>query len=130
MWDSSAALVVCRQLGLNTSSKCINFVFYNFYIVIVKFTIDPIAFQDIFYESTYGLRQYILDEVTCSGDESRLSQCFHDGIGFHDCQLDVPENAAVRCGKNNRDVHALASNPRALFSVTHVLQQGRPTTKL
>ena len=37
----------------------------------------------------------LLDEVQCTGSESSLSQCPHDGICNHNC--DHSEDAGVRC---------------------------------
>ena len=37
-----------------------------------------------------------LDEVRCSGSESRLANCPANGIGIHDCGHS--EDAGVRCG--------------------------------
>ena len=39
---------------------------------------------------------YYLDNVDCSGDEDRLSECEHDGIGVHNCGVRY-EEAGVEC---------------------------------
>ena len=36
-----------------------------------------------------------LDNVYCTGGESRLTDCYHSGIGVHNC--DHTEDAGVRC---------------------------------
>ena len=40
-----------------------------------------------------------LDEVSCTGSESELLECPHNGIGNHDCSHF--EDASVSCGKIN-----------------------------
>ena len=40
-----------------------------------------------------------LDDVICSGDESSLLSCPHNGIGEHDCTLS--ETAGVLCDGNS-----------------------------
>ena len=40
-----------------------------------------------------------LDDVICSGDESSLLLCPHNGIGEHDCTLS--ETAGVLCDGNS-----------------------------
>ena len=57
--------------------------------------LDPIAFQAYY----SGPRQFILDDVNCTGIETNLSQCLHNGLGSHNCHFNLYENAAVRCGK-------------------------------
>ena len=57
--------------------------------------LDPIAFQAYY----NGLRQFILDDVNCTGAETNLSQCLHNGLGSHNCHFNFYDNAAVRCGK-------------------------------
>ena len=42
-----------------------------------------------------GIGAILLDEVQCTGNESRLSQCPHARIGNHDCSRF--DNAGVKC---------------------------------
>ena len=37
----------------------------------------------------------LLDEVNCTGEESQLLECGHNGIGVHDCSH--YQDAGVRC---------------------------------
>ena len=37
----------------------------------------------------------LLDEVNCTGEESQLLECRHNGIGVHDCSH--YQDAGVRC---------------------------------
>ena len=39
---------------------------------------------------------YYLDNVGCRGDEDRLSECEHNGIGVHYCDVGY-EEAGVEC---------------------------------
>ena len=45
-----------------------------------------------------GTGPILVEGVQCTGSESSLSQCPHDGIGNHYCSHF--EDASVRCGKN------------------------------
>ena len=47
------------------------------------------------YDFDGGTGFILLDNVQCTGNESSLSQCPHDGIGIHDC--DHSEDAGVKC---------------------------------
>uniref|UniRef100_A0A8C6WFS8 SRCR domain-containing protein n=1 Tax=Neogobius melanostomus TaxID=47308 RepID=A0A8C6WFS8_9GOBI len=71
-WDMSDATVVCRQLNCGTALMS---------ITEAKFGqgSDPIWF----------------DNVQCSGNESSLLQCQHNGLGSHDCTH--TEDAGVVC---------------------------------
>ena len=42
-----------------------------------------------------GTGGIFLDNVACSGSESRLIDCSHSGIGVHNC--DHTDDAGVRC---------------------------------
>ena len=53
----------------------------------------------VLYEHGGGTGPILLDDVDCTGDESSLSQCYHDGIGNHDCIH--TEDVGVRCGEKS-----------------------------
>ena len=46
--------------------------------------------------SSYLTLFYHLDNVRCSGDEDRLSECEHNGVGVHYC-IERYEEAGVIC---------------------------------
>ena len=47
--------------------------------------------------ATFGedIKPIFLDEVTCKGNESKLTDCLHQGIAFHYCSHH--EDAGVVC---------------------------------
>ena len=53
------------------------------------------------YHIPYGDRGFPiwLDQVSCTGMESLLFQCYHNGFGNHDCSHS--EDAGVRCPGND-----------------------------
>ena len=80
-WGAPDAQVVCRQLGFNTTgAAAFNFAFFG-----------------------QGTGPIWLDNVGCTGSETRLSTCFQNPIGAHNC-IHL-EDAGVRCpappGKKN-----------------------------
>ncbi|XP_072045347.1 scavenger receptor cysteine-rich domain-containing group B protein-like [Amphiura filiformis] len=72
-WGTNNAIVVCRQLGLPYTAAQ---------------TLGTAAFWK-------GSGQIWLDEVDCSGSESSLEDCDHNGWGTHDCGH--TEDAGVLC---------------------------------
>ena len=62
MWDIANAGVVCRSLGFDAA---------------------PEAKYDAFFGQ--GIGTIWLDNVACTGLESNLVDCSHNGWGMHDC---------------------------------------------
>ena len=72
-WDIYDARVVCRQLGF-------------------RYALD--AYGSAHYG--HGTGSIFLDNLNCTGFESSLFSCKHDGVGEHNCNH--TEDASVRCG--------------------------------
>ena len=68
-FDSSAGIVACRQMG------------YNFYVT----EFDAIG----------GTDPIMLDDVRCTGSESKLVDCYHRVYGIHNCDHD--EDVGLEC---------------------------------
>ena len=62
-FDSNAAMVVCRQLGLNA--------------------IGAMAVSTVVFGQGVGI--IWLDDVNCNGSEPNIDSCFHDTWGIHNC---------------------------------------------
>ena len=77
-WSTNDARVVCRQLGLPDSNAE---------------AVGNAAFGE-------GSGEIWLDDVGCSGLESSLDECRHNGWESHDC--DHSEDAGVRCPDSGR----------------------------
>ncbi|KAM7386076.1 hypothetical protein PAMA_008952 [Pampus argenteus] len=74
-WDLYDAKVVCRQLGCGAAVRTVG--------------------SDYFGKGTGDIW---LDEVICSGSETSLTECDHEGFGVHDCGHH--EDAGVVCSVN------------------------------
>ena len=72
-WDMTDAIVVCRQLGFSVT--------------------EVVAFRNAAFGQ--GTGPILLDNVACSGSESRLADCSHNGIGINNCGHS--EDAGVIC---------------------------------
>ena len=72
-WEDVDARVVCRQLGLPATGA--------------------VSFDNA--EFGQGTGPILLDDVNCNGNESRLENCPHAGIGNNNCGHS--EDAGVRC---------------------------------
>ena len=49
-----------------------------------------------------GVGLISLDEVSCSGTETKLGGCIHTGVGNHDCDHD--EDAGVICSQQGSEM--------------------------
>ena len=72
-WSITDAHVVCRQLGYSGATSARTQAFYG-----------------------RGSGPIYYDDVACTGSETRLADCFHNGIGIENCAHN--ENAGVVCG--------------------------------
>ena len=61
-WDITNANVVCRQLNYSGASAASIYSFFG-----------------------AGSGPIYYDNVACTGNETRLADCSHNGIGIHDC---------------------------------------------
>ncbi len=71
-WNITDASVVCRQLGYTGATSALSFAYFG-----------------------EGSGPIHYDDVACNGNETRLADCSHRGIGSHNCVH--YEDAGVVC---------------------------------
>lgn len=86
-WSIKEANVVCRQLGLGFAVR---------------------ALKRNKFHSITG-RNYLMDNVRCMGNESRLIDCKFDGWARHDCA--EHEDAGVQCAQDTSPRAKISWNP-------------------
>ena len=82
-WDMNDAVVVCRQLGY-------------------KYGIRALGKGSVL----FGSGKIWLDNVNCTGSESNLTSCAHNGWGIHNCGHD--EDAGVECSSTGTIIKVLS----------------------
>ena len=71
-WDNSASAVVCRQLGFDGVSATRKYAYYG-----------------------QGSGPILLDDVRCTGNESYIWECSHNGWNIENCRHS--EDVGVDC---------------------------------
>ena len=95
-WDENDALVVCRQLGFGDVATPLQ-------------AFSPSASTNI---------QIWLDNVGCSGQEDKLIDCRHNGVGIHNCNHS--NNAGVVCEGNFPSMHVVCKYCKIQYVYTRV----------
>ncbi|XP_072214312.1 scavenger receptor cysteine-rich domain-containing protein DMBT1-like isoform X2 [Excalfactoria chinensis] len=100
-WDMSDAAVVCRQLGCGTALSAPGSARFG-----------------------WGFSRIWLDEVSCTGEESDISQCAAKTWGVHNCHHG--EDAGVVCSGNLSSVDVrLVNGPSRCAGRVEVLHNGQ-----
>ena len=88
MWGPTNAGVACRQLGFSSTGMYHKITSINSKALLsdMNFPTGAAAF------SFFGETPTWLDNVVCTGNETRLYDCQYDEIGVHNCS-----HAGVRC---------------------------------
>ena len=98
-WDNEDARVVCRQLGLPyLGRQCVHTYVQHNVLQKMDFELYTLFPAPTAYDGARfgrGLGPIQLDDVECSGNESSLQQCYHRGVGVHNCNHG--EDAGVAC---------------------------------
>ncbi|XP_065137155.1 uncharacterized protein [Paramisgurnus dabryanus] len=95
-WDINDAAVVCRQVGCGKALSANSGAFF-----------------------AQGSDPIWLDDVECSGSESSIKQCKHNGLGSHNCKHN--EDAGVACS----DLLRLVSGSDSCCGRVELLYKGR-----
>ena len=91
-WSSTDARVVCNQLGYSPFGITYSLCFSLSCIYLIG-----LAGAAILTRGQYqaGSGPIFLDNVGCHGTESSLLECYHPGIGVHNCQHD--DDVGIEC---------------------------------
>ena len=65
--------------------------------------INPASYPILSYHTPTATQRIHLDDVQCLGNEERLSDCIHQGIGVENC-LEGQEEAGVICSSKDMKI--------------------------
>lgn len=92
-WDYRDATVVCRQLGYNGRK----FKLTDIWLVTSPQVSSLLPASYAFNKHSSNNNSVIsMDDVSCYGNETKLSECEHRGIGIHNC-IEGTDEAGVLC---------------------------------
>ena len=96
LWDNVDASVVCTQVGFSSEGKLVSIIL-RLLQLLSKWTFNFISGAFALFSATFGRGDgpIFLDSVVCTGDESSLAECQHQGVASHDCSHS--EDAGVVC---------------------------------
>ena len=94
-WGSADANVACRQLGFSPTGllHACNFILSKYLHCFKMFPTGATAVSRALFGQ--GTGAILLDDVRCTGSETRLVDCPSNGIGIHDCAH--TEDAGIIC---------------------------------
>ena len=98
-WSSTDARVVCNQLGYSPIGTSILLllkllILWQYYVSMFYATGAVILLRT---QYNAGRGPIFLDNVGCRGTESSLLECYHPGIGVHNCQHD--DDIGIECSR-------------------------------
>uniref|UniRef100_A0A3Q1AJN5 Hensin n=1 Tax=Amphiprion ocellaris TaxID=80972 RepID=A0A3Q1AJN5_AMPOC len=93
IWSLNNAQVVCQQLGCGRAMWALRWAYFG-----------------------HGSGPIWLDDVQCSGNESSITECAHEGFGSHDCDHD--EDASVICEGELGNITSSPAPPSSAVRLT------------
>ena len=111
-WDIVDASVVCGQLGFSRDGELIIFPVPScqsskYLYASIQHSVNTVSWigAQALQRAQFGPGSdpIYLDNVRCTGSESRLDNCSHLGIGSHNCRHS--EDAGVRCLSKWKCIH-------------------------
>ena len=68
------------------------------YLVLYSCITHSVSYA-LWYGEILNVTSFHLDDVSCTGNETKLVDCSHRGVGNHNCRLGIDEAAVVCTGE-------------------------------